>query len=185
MENKLYVVIPCYNEEEVLKETSKRLNVKLGELIKDKIISKDSKVLFVNDGSKDKTWDIICELNKKNKLLKNIIRVIICLFSLYGVYVFITSKDYTKEMKQLEEQMSKNEQVILQKQKEYSASIKEEEDRLNEALNKLNLDEEELKEVIKKSPVVGIGDSVMLGAIDNLYDTFKGGYFDAKVSRTA
>ena len=45
MKNKrLYVVIPCYNEEEVLKETSKRLNVKLGELIKDKIISKDSKV---------------------------------------------------------------------------------------------------------------------------------------------
>ncbi len=123
--------------------------------------------------------------SEKNKLLKNIIRVIICLFSLYGVYVFITSKDYTKEMKQLEEQMSKNEQVILQKQKEYSASIKEEENKLNEALNKLNLDDEELKEVIKKSPVVGIGDSVMLGAIDNLYDTFKSGYFDAKISRTA
>src|SRR5574344_2094896 len=73
MKNKrLYVVIPCYNEEEVLKETSKRLNVKLGELIKDKIISKDSKVLFVNDGSKDKTWDIICELNKENKLFSGI-----------------------------------------------------------------------------------------------------------------
>ena len=73
MKNKrLYVVIPCYNEEEVLKETSKRLNVKLGELINDKIISKDSKVLFVNDGSKDKTWDIICELNKENKLFSGI-----------------------------------------------------------------------------------------------------------------
>mgnify|MGYP004576828677 CR=1 FL=1 len=74
MKNKrLYVVIPCYNEEEVLKETSKRLNVKLGELIKDKIISKDSKVLFVNDGSKDKTWDIICELNKKINYLVELI----------------------------------------------------------------------------------------------------------------
>ena len=73
MKNKtLYVVIPCYNEEEVLRETSKRLNVKLNELIKDKTISKDSKVLFVNDGSKDKTWDIICELNDENKLFSGI-----------------------------------------------------------------------------------------------------------------
>ena len=73
MKNKiLYVVIPCYNEEEVLRETSKRLNIKLNELIKDKTISKDSKVLFINDGSKDKTWDIICELNEKNKLFSGI-----------------------------------------------------------------------------------------------------------------
>ena len=69
---KISIIVPCYNEEEVLKETSKRLNVKLDELIKDKIISKDSKVLFVNDGSKDKTWDIICELNKENKLFSGI-----------------------------------------------------------------------------------------------------------------
>ena len=65
MKNKtLYVVIPCYNEEEVLRETSKRLNVKLNELIKDKTISKDSKVLFVNDGSKDSTAQIAKEYEK-------------------------------------------------------------------------------------------------------------------------
>ena len=52
----LYMVIPCYNEEEVLLETTKRLKEKLNGLIKKKIISAKSKVMYVNDGSKDKTW---------------------------------------------------------------------------------------------------------------------------------
>ena len=57
--NKLFVVIPCYNEEEVLEETTKRLKVKLNQLIKKKVIAEDSKVMYVNDGSKDKTWELI------------------------------------------------------------------------------------------------------------------------------
>ena len=68
----LYVVVPCYNEEEVLHETTKRLKIKLTELIKNKIISEKSKVMYVNDGSKDKTWDIICDINKKEKLFTGI-----------------------------------------------------------------------------------------------------------------
>lgn len=62
----LYLVVPCYNEEEVLKETTKRLNEKYDSLIKEKLISKDSKVLYVNDGSKDKTWDLITEISEDN-----------------------------------------------------------------------------------------------------------------------
>ena len=53
------MVIPCYNEEAVLNETTKRLNEKFQTLIKNKVISKKSKVLYVNDGSKDKTWELI------------------------------------------------------------------------------------------------------------------------------
>lgn len=64
----LYIVIPCYNEEEVLNETAKRLKSKMELLIETKLIDKDSKVMFVNDGSKDKTWDIIEDLNKNNAL---------------------------------------------------------------------------------------------------------------------
>lgn len=64
----LYIVIPCYNEEEVLEETTKRLTAKLDELIKNKLISKESKVMYVDDGSKDKTWDIIKKINDENKL---------------------------------------------------------------------------------------------------------------------
>ena len=55
----LYVVVPCYNEEEVLPETSKQLREKYLELKEQ--ISPLSRIVFVNDGSKDKTWEIICK----------------------------------------------------------------------------------------------------------------------------
>lgn len=64
---KLFVVIPCYNEEEVLHETTKRLKEKLNKLIKDEVISKDSMVMYVNDGSKDKTWEIIKEISESEE----------------------------------------------------------------------------------------------------------------------
>ncbi len=62
----LYIVIPCYNEEKVLPVTSPMFLNKLEELINKKLISPASKILFVNDGSKDATWTIIKELSKKN-----------------------------------------------------------------------------------------------------------------------
>ena len=70
--NILYLVIPCYNEEEVIEETTKRLNDKLNKLISLKKISKKSKVMYVNDGSKDKTWELIEKINKENKLFTGI-----------------------------------------------------------------------------------------------------------------
>ena len=68
----LYIVVPCYNEEEVLYETTKRLKVKLKEIIKSKKVSNQSRVMYVNDGSKDKTWDIIKEINDKEELFTGI-----------------------------------------------------------------------------------------------------------------
>lgn len=68
----LYIVIPCYNEEEVLEETTKQLKNKLEELIKNKKISENSRVMYVNDGSKDKTWEIIKKINNKEKLFTGI-----------------------------------------------------------------------------------------------------------------
>ena len=55
----LYLVVPCYNEEAVLPETVKRLTEKLTSMIEQGIVSENSRMLFVNDGSKDETWDII------------------------------------------------------------------------------------------------------------------------------
>ena len=69
---KLYVVIPCYNEEEVLEETAKRLDKKLKQLIRNKKISENSKVMFVNDGSKDRTWEIIEELHNKDCMFSGV-----------------------------------------------------------------------------------------------------------------
>ena len=68
----LYMVIPCYNEEEVLLETTKRLKEKLNGLIKKKIISAKSKVMYVNDGSKDKTWELIKQIHNDNPMFTGI-----------------------------------------------------------------------------------------------------------------
>lgn len=72
MNNRLYVVIPCYNEEAVLPETSKRIERKMRELISTERIAKDSHVVFVNDGSKDGTWELIEKLHKENSLFQGI-----------------------------------------------------------------------------------------------------------------
>lgn len=68
----LYIVVPCYNEEAVLHETSKRLKEKMTALINDKKISYKSRVLFVDDGSKDKTWEIIEELHGSDDLFSGL-----------------------------------------------------------------------------------------------------------------
>ena len=63
----LYIIIPCYNEETVLPITSKMFLDKLTSLIQSNTISNSSRILFVNDGSKDKTWEIICNLAKQDE----------------------------------------------------------------------------------------------------------------------
>ena len=68
----LYVVVPCYNEEKVLKETTKRLAEKLEKLILKKRISEDSRIMYVNDGSKDKTWELIEDYSRIHKLVTGI-----------------------------------------------------------------------------------------------------------------
>lgn len=65
--NYLTIVVPCYNEEEVLPETVKELGEILNKLIQDKLINQNSKILFVDDGSKDNTWKLIKEYEKINK----------------------------------------------------------------------------------------------------------------------
>lgn len=69
---KLAIVSPCYNEEEVLESACKRITEVLKKLISEGKVSADSFVLYVNDGSKDKTWEIIEHLTKENPLIKGI-----------------------------------------------------------------------------------------------------------------
>lgn len=70
--NRLFCVIPCYNEQEVLPETSERLRQKMESLIVKGKISEDSRVVFVNDGSRDSTWEIIQKLHEENPLFQGI-----------------------------------------------------------------------------------------------------------------
>ena len=72
MEDILYIVVPCYNEEEVLPETSRRLREKLEAMMAAGTISRDSRILFVNDGSKDRTWDVIEELHQTCPLFSGV-----------------------------------------------------------------------------------------------------------------
>ncbi len=72
MRNILYIVVPCYNEEAVLPETSKRLLEKYKELSEEKLISEESRIVFVNDGSKDSTWEIISRLHDENIIFSGI-----------------------------------------------------------------------------------------------------------------
>ncbi|NLC79015.1 MAG: glycosyltransferase, partial [Ruminococcaceae bacterium] len=72
MANTIYLVIPCYNEEAVLRETTERLKEKLGVLLSEKKISPDSRVIYVDDGSRDKTWPLIEEIHTENKLFGGI-----------------------------------------------------------------------------------------------------------------
>lgn len=64
----LYVVIPCYNEEEALPETVKRLREKMNELISDGTISDSSRVMLIDDGSADRTWEMINALHNADRL---------------------------------------------------------------------------------------------------------------------
>ena len=68
----LYLVIPCYNEQEVLPETSRRLKEKMESLMDRNMISRDSKIMFVNDGSKDRTWEMIEELHDQDPLYQGV-----------------------------------------------------------------------------------------------------------------
>ncbi|MDR7001864.1 glycosyltransferase family 2 protein [Neobacillus niacini] len=68
----LTIVVPCYNEEEVFMETSTQLSYVLEVLIADSLISRESKLLFVDDGSKDRTWELIESESEHNSFVKGL-----------------------------------------------------------------------------------------------------------------
>lgn len=68
----LYLVVPCYNEEQVLPETVKELTIKLNSMIDSGLVSDKSRMVFVNDGSKDRTWELIETYHEENPLVLGI-----------------------------------------------------------------------------------------------------------------
>ena len=69
---KLYLAIPCYNEEAVLRDSAEKLLKKYDELMESGKIAYDSRIVFIDDGSKDKTWEIIRELHEMNPVYQGI-----------------------------------------------------------------------------------------------------------------
>ncbi len=69
---KLYLAIPCYNEEEVLRDSASKLAQKYNDMMDSGKISSDSKIVFIDDGSKDRTWEIIAQLHSENPVFQGI-----------------------------------------------------------------------------------------------------------------
>ena len=69
---KLYLAIPCYNEEDVLWDSAEKLLNKYYDMMADNIITPDSRIVFIDDGSKDKTWEIIQDLHGQNSIFQGI-----------------------------------------------------------------------------------------------------------------
>lgn len=68
----LYLVIPCYNEQEVLRETAKQLRDKMNTMTEKKKISPESRIVFVDDGSKDATWQMIVDLHESDPIFQGV-----------------------------------------------------------------------------------------------------------------
>ena len=69
---KLYITVPCYNESEVLRECSSRLKDVLRDMIEKNKISQESRIVFIDDGSKDNTWELICAEHRSSEFVSGI-----------------------------------------------------------------------------------------------------------------
>ena len=114
-------------------------------------------------------------INVKNRYIRIIKNIIITIIIIIGSIILISTKDYSKEMKELEDKLNKNSKITNKKNDEY----KKKEDVKEEVKEEVNIDE-----MVRNISVVGVGDSVLLGTADELYNRFPNGYFDGKVSRT-
>lgn len=125
-------------------------------------------------------------LKKENlKILRFSIFTITIFGSLLGGYEYVIAVDHTAEMKELEKKLEENASLMEERQKAYSEKLKKEQEDWLTTLNNLENDEKALEDIVSKLSIIGIGDSVMLGAVDNLQRQFPNGYFDAATSRTA
>ena len=118
----------------------------------------------------------------KINLLRFTVIVLISLGSLYGSYIYITSKSYKKEIEELKNLLKENELVMKAKQSDYELQEKQNEEDWKKELEELE-NPENYENIIKKLQITFIGDSVMLGAMNDINKTFPNSYFDAKESR--
>ena len=121
----------------------------------------------------------------KNKVINVVRIVILSMIILVGMALFVLEEDHSKEMRELENKLNENKELMEQKNKEYFNSIAEEENKWDDMIASFDADEEKVvTEQVRNLRLVGIGDSVFLDSIKYLYNEFPKGYFDGKVSRS-
>ena len=123
------------------------------------------------------SYIIHISLKKKNILLK----LVFILLIIYSGYKFIKMTNTKKEINELKDKLSDNQEIMKKKQEEYKNKQKEE---IIEEKKEKVINEEEVMNYVTNLKVVGIGDSIMLNTIDTLYEEFPNGYFDALKNRT-
>ncbi len=121
----------------------------------------------------------------KFKYLKIALSILVLGLTLFGGFKFVIAKNYQKEMDVLEQKMAENEELVKQKQEEYAKMLSEKKNNWASTIDELEQGESNLEEEVHELPLIGIGDSVMLGAVNGLYKEFPNSYVDAKISRTA
>ena len=155
---------------------------------------------------------LIISYKSKNRILRYMKNLILSIIIMIGLFFVVTEKDHTAEMKELEEILNENAGVIEQKNEEFintdntntveastTTEIKQEDDnkeskqieqnkkeettRISEQTENNTEEEQKIEQKVSDLHVVGIGDSVLLGAINELYKKFPNGHFDGKVSR--
>lgn len=118
------------------------------------------------------------------KVLRIILLIGVLIPVVLGTRIFILESDNVEEMKRLEELLKQNEKMILSRSDELVLKQQEEDAKWNAELESLSVENSSLEEYVSNMNITGIGDSVMLGAVNGLYKRFPNGYFDGKVSRT-
>lgn len=119
---------------------------------------------------------------KNKKRLRMILLMLLIASSLYGLVYYLCAKSYEKEMNELKTELSENEKLMLEKQNDYELKQKQDEEDWNKELTKLE-NPDNYEELVKELSVTFVGDSVMLGAMNNITKMFPNSYFDAKESR--
>ncbi len=122
---------------------------------------------------------------KKPAGLKIAMLAAVLLLTAAGGYCFSVAKDHTQEMAELEQKLEENAREMEARQKAMAEQSRNEEDKWAETLASFDGGEEKVLQAVREMRVICIGDSVMLGALDGLADTFPNGWFDAQKSRTA
>lgn len=129
----------------------------------------------------------ILDMKKNKALLKIVKSIIICALIGVSTYFVIVEKDYTSEMKELENILNNNSKITEEKNNQFKNETQVTEPETQTEPEETQSREEieaMVREKVRNLPVVGVGDSVMLGAADGLYEVFPNGYFDGLVSRS-
>ncbi len=116
----------------------------------------------------------------KNKV-KKIFLILVILSCLFGIFKYITFKDYTDEINTINEELNKNSLLIEEKQNEYENNEQKSEE--NFIIDNKNKDDQ-VKEIVSNLKIVGVGDSILQMVVNDLYKVFPSGYFDGKKNRT-